>query len=127
MKKFFIKSMIILLIFLIFFITNTHVVLAEDIDNIISGSKSFINIAETGKIETSKMKDTSNIIYNILLSVSIGIAVIYGSILGVKFMMGSIEEKAELKESLIPFFVGCIVIFSSFAIWKALVGFFKTL
>ena len=33
-------------------------------------------------------------------------------------MMGSVEEKAEVKETLVPFIVGCVVVFAAFAIWK---------
>lgn len=129
MKKFFMKNIVILLIFIFFILVNTNVVLAEDIDSIISGGKSFISDAEGAatKIDSGKMKTTSDIIYNVLLTIAIGIAVIYASILGVKFMMGSTEDKAQLKESLIPFLVGCIIIFSSFAIWKAFVEFLKTI
>ncbi len=130
MKKIFMKNIVILLIFLFFMlIVNTHIVLAEDIDSIISGGKSFITDAEGAaeKIDSEKMKNTSNIIYNVLLTIAIGVAVIYASILGVKFMMGSTEDKAQLKESLIPFLIGCIIIFSSFAIWKAFVEFLKTI
>ena len=33
-------------------------------------------------------------------------------------MIGSIEEKAQVKESLIPFVIGCVVVFGAFGIWK---------
>ena len=33
-------------------------------------------------------------------------------------MLGSIEEKAQVKEALIPFIIGCIVVFGAFGIWK---------
>ena len=33
----------------------------------------------------------------------------------------SVEEKANIKEVLVPYVVGCIVIFGAFAIWKLIV------
>ena len=33
-------------------------------------------------------------------------------------MLGSMEEKAQIKEALIPFVIGCIVAFGAFGIWK---------
>ena len=37
-------------------------------------------------------------------------------------MLGSIEEKANIKESLIPFVIGCIVVFGAFGIWRIFVS-----
>ena len=38
--------------------------------------------------------------------------------MGIKFIIGSLEEKAEIKAMLIPYVVGCIVVFGAFGIWK---------
>ena len=48
-------------------------------------------------------------------------AVISGIIIGIKYMLGSAEEKADIKGLLIPYIVGCVIIFGSFAIWKLVV------
>lgn len=36
-------------------------------------------------------------------------------------MMGSAEEKAEVMKTLIPFVIGCAVLFGAFGIWKFVV------
>ena len=41
--------------------------------------------------------------------------------MGIKFMIGSVEEKAEIKAALVPFVIGCIVVFGAFGIWKIVV------
>lgn len=33
-------------------------------------------------------------------------------------MTGSVEQKAKVKDSLVPYVAGCIVIFGAFGIWK---------
>ena len=33
-------------------------------------------------------------------------------------MAGSVEQKAKVKDSLVPYIAGCIVIFGAFGIWK---------
>lgn len=48
----------------------------------------------------------------------LAIAIIIGLVLGIQFMMGSVEQKAKVKDSLVPYVVGCIVIFGAFGIWK---------
>ena len=57
-------------------------------------------------------------LYNILLTIGIVLAVLGGIYLGIKFMMSSAEGKAQVKESLIPYIAGCVVIFGAFIIWK---------
>lgn len=60
-------------------------------------------------------------LYNALLIIGIIIAVIVGAILGIKFMMGSVGEKADIKKLLVPYVVGCIIVFGAFGIWKLVV------
>ncbi len=70
---------------------------------------------------TSELHDLSSTIYNILLVVGIVIAVLLGAVLGIKFMMEGAEGKAEVQKALVPYVIGCIVIFGAFAIWKIVV------
>ncbi len=95
------------------------------IDEIINEADSFIN---TGKKEQKSIPISSDsvtlgsgLIYNILLAIAVVVAVIVGLYLAIKFMMSSAEDKAKVKEMLIPYIVGCIVIFSAFTIWKLVV------
>ena len=37
-------------------------------------------------------------------------------------MIGSAEEKAQIKDALIPFIIGCIIVFGAFGIWKIFVN-----
>ena len=79
----------------------------------------FINQGEI-KYKDS-LSDVSNTIYNILLTIGVVIAVLVGAIMGIKLMLASVEEKAEVKKLLIPYVVGCIIIFGGFGIWKLVV------
>lgn len=93
---------------------------SSSIDDMINDAKSFIS---QGKIKYANdgdksLKNVSNTVYNILLVVGTSIAVIMGAILGIKLMASGVEEKAEVKKLLIPYVVGCIVIFGGFGIWK---------
>ena len=69
----------------------------------------------------------SNTLYNILLVTGILIALIVGMILGIKFIMGGIEEKAEIKTMIIPYIVGCVVVFGAFTIWKIVVDILQSM
>lgn len=69
-------------------------------------------------ISDKEIKEANSDIFNTLLSVGIVLAVLVGGVLGVKFMIASAEDKAKIKEAMIPYVLGCIVIFGAFGIWK---------
>ena len=89
-------------------------------DEIINEANSFIEIGKNNgnPIDGSNLKKASDTLYNILLAIGILLAVVVGMYLGIKFMLASAEDKAKVKESLVPYIAGCIVIFGAFIIWK---------
>lgn len=93
------------------------------LSDVISGGDSFIDAGKDGsaKIDKGSLQNASSSIYNILLICGMIVAVLIGSIMGIKFMIGSVEEKAEIKAALVPFVIGCIVVFGAFGIWKIVV------
>lgn len=97
---------------------------ADSIDSVMEGAKSFVDSGKQSDnitLDSSVIKSASDMIYNILLGVGIVIALAVGSILGIQFMLASAEDKAKVKEALIPFIIGCIIIFGAFGIWKIVV------
>lgn len=116
------RKIFFILIIFILMICSTHIVQATTISDIIQGADGFITSgSSTDVIATDKLKSASDIIYNILLILGTIIAVIVGAVLGIQFIMGSVEQKAKVKDSLIPFIVGCVVIFGAFGIWKLVI------
>lgn len=97
---------------------------------IIDEAGSFIEIGKENsdnKIKTENLKDMSDTLYNILLVVGIIVAIIVGLILGIKFILGSVEEKAEIKSMLIPYIIGCVVVFGAFTIWQIVVDLLQSM
>ena len=66
----------------------------------------------TGDAGTSINNFGQNII-NIIATVGSIISVVMLVILGIKYMMGSTEEKAEYKKSLLPYFIGAVLLFGA--------------
>lgn len=114
----------ILIRILVLFILSMMLVMQTTyaVDDIIEAGGGFIKKGEQQQqaIQDSQIKTVSDQIYNILLAIGTVIAVIIGAILGIQFMVGSMDEKAKVKESLIPFVIGCVIIFGAFGIWKLL-------
>ena len=103
---------------------------ASFLDDVFKDGKDFIstnpNSDITSKIDDGKIVDNSKTIYSILLTIGIIIAAIIILVLGIQFMTGSIEQKAKVKEMLIPFIVGCVVIFGSLTIWRLVTSILST-
>lgn len=98
----------------------------QTIDQTIQGAKNFISNADTSNTINAKgLKEGVDIIYNIFLACGMVVAVAGGVALGIKFMTGSISSKAEVKESLTPYIIGCIIIFGAYAIWKIVITFMQ--
>lgn len=95
-------------------------------DTVFSDADKFLNKGKKGQNEfnTTEFKTNIDAIYNILVIIGTVLAVIIGGVLGIKFMLASAEDKAKIKEALIPYIVGCVVIFGAFRIWAIVVKIF---
>ncbi len=123
MKKI-IKFVICIIMIIAILILNTNSVTASSLGDIINSGSNFINSgANTNAIVPNEegIRDTSNFIFNIVFTLGIIILIIWGMVLGIKFITGSVEEQADVKKGLFPYGVGCIIIFSGYAIWRIVV------
>lgn len=90
---------IILLISLIISITNTSYGFGID------------NLKGTG-VATSELKQAGNNIVGVITAVGVVVSVIVLIVIGIKYMMGSVEEKAEYKKTLVPYAIGAMMVFA---------------
>ena len=115
------KISIILILVLAFSILLPNFVKATDI---ISSSRNFLEAGNDvdDTIKEDKLQETSSFIFNLLFTIGVVVMFIVGTIIGIQFMIASAEDKAKVKEALVPYFVGCIVIFGAFTIWSVIVN-----
>ena len=121
-----IKKTIVLTIIMILFINIVFSYKVLAISNGMSAASSFLNAASNAEnqnnvINENALKTASSNIYNILLGIGIAVAVIVGAALGISFIFSSVEGKAKISEALVPYIVGCFVVFGAFGIWKIVV------
>lgn len=62
---------------------------------------------------TEGIVNLGNQIVTVVRTVGVLVAVVILLILGIKYMMGSAEEKADYKKSMIPYIVGAVLIFAA--------------
>lgn len=70
----------------------------------------------TGSIDpsqTSIIQGMGGQIIGVVRTVGVLVAVVILLILGIKYMVGSAEEKADYKKSMIPYIVGAVLIFAA--------------
>lgn len=118
-KKLLINIMVIFIILFNLFIPNAY---AGPLQDIMNRAEGFVNNGENGGnvINIDALKEGSNTLYNVLLVIGIAVAFIWGIVLGIQFVTGSLGEKADVKKNLIVYLVGCVIIFGAFGIWRLL-------
>ena len=81
---------------------------------------------DTSKVQdgVNSINDVGNSIVGVLQVVGIVLSVIVLIILGIKYMMGSAEEKAEYKKTMMPYIVGAALIFAASAFAQVIYDFF---
>ena len=75
-------------------------------------------------IETSKLTEIMKTLTTTLTTIGIGASVISLLAIGVKFMIGSLEERAKYKETMIPYLIGIILVCTISTIIRILSLFF---
>jgi len=81
-------------------------------------------------IDTSgagELKDTGETILGVIQVIGTITAVAMLMILGVKYMMGSADQKAEYRKSMLPYFIGAILIFAASNLADTIYGWAKGL
>lgn len=100
------------------------------IQGIVGGAGNFLNLgigSNTNVIDENALEEGSSTLYNILLVIGIAVAIIWGLVLGIQFITGSIIDKAEIEKALVPYVIGCVIIFGAFAIWRLVINLLQPL
>lgn len=130
MKKMLFKvCLITLLILCNLSVYSTTCMADSSLDDVMNNGNSFLNAGSESStmIDQNDLKSLSNFISGVLLTIAIGVTVITGAIMGLNFITQSIEEKAKVKESMVPWVIGIIVSFGAFTIWEVAVNLFQSL
>lgn len=103
-----ILTVLLLAVMLVSFTSN--VVFAENV-----GGLDFGDPKQTLDSNSTLMQKVANIM-GMIRNIAIIASVIVIMVLGIKYIMGSVEEKAEYKKSFMPLIIGIILVVSATAI-----------
>lgn len=93
-------------------IVTTILMMSLLVSNVFALSPNQINAASNVN-GTTEIVDIGGQIIGILQTIGVVLSIVILIVLGIKYMMGSAEEKAEYKKTMIPYLVGAIFIFAA--------------
>lgn len=73
--------------------------------------------------DVQEIVDTSKVIVDIIRAVGIIVTVVVIIVMGIKYMLGSIEERAEYKKSMLPYLLGVFIFFCLSQILAIIINF----
>ncbi len=103
---------ILLVIFLLMSIFCINYVFADDDIGKIKNAMSNIGSAPSN-YQTSGTAKVINTVIGIMQIIGTGISLIVISILGIKYILASPSEKADVKKNIMPILIGCILLFAA--------------
>ena len=96
---------VIFIVFLIFIVLFPNFCYADRVITNFDGYKG-------PSSSSTKLNNVANAVTGTIMAVGTVISVITLAIIGVRYMMGSVEERAEYKKTLLPWMIGAIMVFA---------------
>ena len=84
--------------------------------NVLAANVSFSELSPKYEGDNSGLVSKANNIMGLIRNIAIIASVIILMVLGVKYMLGSVEEKADYKKSFMPLIIGIILVVSATSI-----------
>ena len=117
-KMFVSAIMVIMMIAVMFLNVYSYATAAPDPSTTVTGAAS---------TDTSGIQNIGNQIVTIISTIGSIVSVIVLVVLGIKYMMGSAEEKAEYKKTLLPYIIGAAFVFAASTIATIVFNFTSSL
>lgn len=102
------KILSIVLIVLVTLITISNIALA---DTDLAGK--ITEIGQGNSTDTGKVVSLGQTIVTVMQVIGVVVAIVILLVLGIKYMVGSAEEKAEYKKTMMPYVIGAFMIFGA--------------
>lgn len=118
-----IKILTIILTIVMLVMTTTSVFAKDGDTSEITLTPDQVRTSATAASE--EMQNFGGKILGVLTTAGIILSVVILIVLGIKYMLGSAEEKAEYKKTLMPYFIGAVLIFGASTIANIAYNFLK--
>ena len=88
--------------------------------DVLENTDYYTNVGDIDSSDADKVEEKVGTILSVITNIGILLSVIMPAILGIKYMLGSVEEKAEYKRDMIPYLVGAVLLFGVCTVVKIL-------
>ena len=82
---------------------------------------------DLGMQDYDEVVDVAVVIIAVIRYVGVAVSIIVLLIIGIKYMTGTVQEKAEYKKTMIPYIIGALLIFAATTIVNVLYGMFANI
>jgi len=116
-----IKKIIITIISIILIFSLPTYSKAMSFDSIWGGAQDFISqgsSSEAKGVDEGELKKISDTVSGVLLTVAVAVTFISIGAMGITFAVQTVEDKAKVKEAMVPWLIGVLVSFGAYGIWK---------
>ena len=130
MDKKIVTKVMLILISMILILSTPLYSTAFSFDSLIEAGDSFIeegNASEADGLSEEDLKPISDSMSNVLLVIAVGVTLITAVMMAINFTIKSVEEKADIKKSMIPWVIGIFITFGAYGIWRITMSIFYNL
>lgn len=113
------RGMSVILLFVLFFCVISNIAYAtektqteKDVTGIITGMSGVHDVNLSGE-GAKKVTAVANMVIKLIQIIGSGISLIVVTIMGIKYMVASANEKADIKKQAIPIIIGCVLLFAA--------------
>ena len=114
------KIQIILIVVAVLMLVSTNLLAAT------IGTDSIKNDKSLGDADT-KMETIGSKIFTAISNTGIVISVVVLAVIGIRYMLGSVDERAEYKKSMMPYVIGAFLVFGASTIGKIVYTIFSNM
>ena len=118
MKKKSIFTIMIIFILIMTLFANISSVNATGLTESVNSAENFLGNGKSSLIDYDALYQIVSFLYNVAMTIGIIIAAIVGIVLGIRIIFGSLDERADAKNLLVPYLVIVGMIAFGFAIWR---------
>ncbi len=106
-----IANIIIVLVLMLVTIFNSSYVLAKGKNQAYTMNPDDWSVTQDTATGASKLQDIGNAIIGAIRAIGTIVSVAIFAVLGIKYMTGSVEERAEYKKTMVPYLIGALLLF----------------
>ena len=92
-------------------------------NDVLTDTEFYTGINDIDSSDAARVEKTVSKVLSVITNIGIILSVIIPAIVGVKYMIGSVDEKAEYKKDMVPYLVGAFMLFAISTLVKILQSF----